>query len=385
MGPPPEDWRPPEPTDDAVQCTHVDAALAKLSCAQLGYFEDPYTEQLIRNNRPPSRSPLIHRGYYSRVAGIRRSVLSFLESCPRGGGVQIVNLGAGLDTTYFWLRQDPSRWREDLTYFEVDFPEVLSKKISALIKKPKLWPMVDAATQEELVASQLSASGTREIRTKHFRTVSTDMRIMPELTSSMTGAGFRGDVPTLFVSECVLVYMQAMHGDGIISWASSSVPNAPSAMLVYEQTNPGDPFGKVMVDNLMRRGCPLLSIFEYPSLAATRDRYLQRGFDRCALLDMNEVYSKYLDQADVERCHKLELMDEFEEWRLIQAHYFLLAAARAPGGDEDHWVHAVVKGFEGPWPADARSAAPGSPGLASGGAGPREGTVGVNPAAAAVK
>ena len=37
-----------------------------------------------------------------------------------------VNLGAGFDTLYFWLREDAGRWRDDLFYFEVDFPEVLS-------------------------------------------------------------------------------------------------------------------------------------------------------------------------------------------------------------------------------------------------------------------
>merc|ERR1719428_1800080 len=34
--------------------------------------------------------------------------------------------------------------------------------------------------------------------------------------------------------------MQALHGDSIISWAASAVASAPSAMCVYEQTNPDD-------------------------------------------------------------------------------------------------------------------------------------------------
>ena len=33
---------------------------------------------------------------------------------------------------------------------------------------------------------------------------------------------------------------------------------------------------------------------------------------------MNVVYSRLLDQSEVERIQKLELMDEFEEWHLIQ-------------------------------------------------------------------
>eukprot|EP00971_Amphidinium_carterae_P315775 6276767-Amphidinium_carterae.1 len=87
--PPPVDtWRPPVASDEAVQVTHVDAALAKISCAQLGYFKDTWTETILRTTRPHQRSPLIHRGYYSRVVAMRNTVTSFLEKCPTGG-VQI--------------------------------------------------------------------------------------------------------------------------------------------------------------------------------------------------------------------------------------------------------------------------------------------------------
>jgi len=358
MQPPGEGWRASSvPTDDAVQVTHVDAALAKASCAQLGYFEDRWTEQLIRNTRPTPRSPLIHRGYYSRVMAIRNRVTRFLQLCPRGRGVQIVNLGAGFDTLYFWLREDPARWRDDLTYFEVDFPEVQSKKLSAVLKRQNLWPLLDASCQEELIGTELGAAGTRELRTPHCRFVSADMRIGGELSSAVSNAGLRDDVPTLFIAECVLVYMQALHGDSIIEWAASAVSKAPAAMVVYEQTNPNDPFGKVMVDNLMQRGCPLLSIFEYPSLEAQRQRYLERGWEQCSLADMKEVYEKHLDRKDVERIHRLELLDEFEEWNLIQSHYFLLIATRAPPAEApeegENWVHSVAAT---PTPCDSDAA-----------------------------
>lgn len=329
---PAPDWRPRVPTDDAVRSTHVDAAVAKMSCAQLGYFVDTWTELLVRNTRPNRSSPLIHRGYYSRVQAVRTAAVRFLEGCPHGDGVvQIVNLGVGFDTLYFWLRASSGAWRDDIVYYEVDFPEVLSRKLSAITRRQSVWPLLDATCQEDLVGSELSSSGTRELRTPHCRFVSVDMRIMPELQAAVEGAGFRDDAPTLFLSECVLVYMQAMHGDSIIEWAGSAVPNAPSAMIMYEQCNPHDRFGKVMVENLMQRGCPLLSIQEYPTIDSQKERFLQRGWHRASAGDMNQVYAQYLDQADIDRVHRLELLDEFEEWRLIQGHYFLLCASRSPG------------------------------------------------------
>jgi len=252
---------------------------------------------------------------------------------------------------YFWLRDSPDRWREDLVYFEVDFPEVLGKKVSSILRKEALWPMLDASSKEDLFSDDLGPSGTRELRTPHCRFVSTDMRITLELGDAMVAAGFKSDKPTIFLSECVLVYMQAMHGDSIIEWAASATSGVPSAFVTYEQFNPSDPFGKVMFENLTNRGCPLLSIFDYPTLDLQQQRYLNRGWEKCWTADMNQIYSRHLDEKDVERIHKIERMDEFEEWHLIQAHYFVLVATRTglsgdkevlPGGEPDNsWIFEV--------------------------------------------
>jgi len=34
----------------------------------------------------------------------------------------------------------------------------------------------------------------------------------------------------------------------------------------YEMFNPNDPFGKMMVKNFELKGCPLIGIFEYPTM-----------------------------------------------------------------------------------------------------------------------
>ena len=56
-------------------------------------WEDPYTEQLIRVNRS-SGTPLIHRGYWSRVEAIRQTVLRFVQEAP-AGGVQVATWWIG--------------------------------------------------------------------------------------------------------------------------------------------------------------------------------------------------------------------------------------------------------------------------------------------------
>lgn len=43
---------------------------------------------------------------------------------------------------------------------------------------------------------------------------------------------------------------------------------------------------------------------------------------------MNAVYDAVLSAEEKARVTRLELFDEFEEWRMIQSHYFLLWAFR---------------------------------------------------------
>ena len=90
--------------DLAVQGTTEEASISKLSASDKGYFEDHHLKFFVK----PStyrRSPLVHRGYYSRVAGMRKAIMEFFNCCVNAGckEAQFVNLGAGLDSTCFWL------------------------------------------------------------------------------------------------------------------------------------------------------------------------------------------------------------------------------------------------------------------------------------------
>jgi tRNA wybutosine-synthesizing protein 4 len=55
-------------------------------------------------------------------------------------------------------------------------------------------------------------------------------------------------VPTLFLSECVMIYMEPQHSQAIISWIRESLKTA--FFCWYEQIRPNDPFGREMVANL---------------------------------------------------------------------------------------------------------------------------------------
>ena len=56
-----------------------------------------------------------------------------------------------------------------------------------------------------------------QLRAENYRLVATDMRQCETFLQDLHQAGFNGMANTLFLSECVLVYLQPEFGDAIIS------------------------------------------------------------------------------------------------------------------------------------------------------------------------
>jgi tRNA wybutosine-synthesizing protein 4 len=89
----------------------------------------------------------------------------------------------------------------------------------------------------------------------------------------------------------------------------------------YEQIRPFDAFGKIMIENLRRRGCELRGLEAHPTIQAEEDRFKRLGWSNSHALDLNDIYNHVIPKEEIQRIEKLELFDEFEEWHLISAHY----------------------------------------------------------------
>lgn len=82
-------------------------------------------------------------------------------------------------------------------------------------------------------------------------------------------------------------------------------------ILDYEMFNHNDPFGKMMVQNFevifilicfyQSIGCPLVGIFDYPTLNDQSQRFKDLGFTQVYIKDMLKVYNEYLDKDEVKR------------------------------------------------------------------------------------
>ena len=312
--------------DALVRKTATDAVTSKACMVKLGYFADEFVEPfsaLASGGRLQRRSPLINRGYFSRTAAIDVAMAQFLATS--GGRGQCVVLGAGMDTSFFRIASSPERAAQLRAYFELDFAAIVATKASVIVSKPTLLMLV--ATEGPPPADP------RELHGEKYHLMAADLRDLSAVDAQLCAAGWDATLPTLFVSECVLIYMEADEADAVVAWASKRC--ARCAFVMYEQLHPHDPFGRTMVLNLKRRGCPLRSIERYPDEAALRLRFLERGYAAVRFADMNDVYYTHLPAAlgaeRIKAIERLEMFDEFEEWHLIQRHYFFVLAFSEDG------------------------------------------------------
>lgn len=323
--------------DASIQATCSDAANCKASCMHQGYLEDPFISCFVR--RIERKEPLIHRGYFARVSVLDELIQRFLtsqdnippsspshsHSPPSSPRSQLVILGAGHDTTVFRFMTKGLLKLNTTRVFEVDFPEICSAKLSAMSRHPILYTTLGLtkATFQQSVSADMTGLFHPTL-CPYYALLSCDLREMDAVIETLLSAGMDQSCPTLFVSECVLIYLDPVYSEALISWASSAFEHV--GFVLYEQILPNDNFGQMMLSNLEHRGCPLRSLTTFPSITSQIERFRQKGYNRVECIDMNEAYYHFIHPSDRTAIERLELFDEVEEFHLMQAHYCVVLA-----------------------------------------------------------
>ncbi|CAM9216742.1 unnamed protein product [Pylaiella littoralis] len=189
-------------------------------------------------------------------------------------------------------------------YFEVDFPAMSTWKARLIAKAPILSALANDS----------------------YKLVGADLRDSAALEEALISAGADFSAPTIFLAECVLVYMEPAESAALLQWCGSIFRD--SLVAAYEMTSPHDAFGKMMKQNIQRMGCLLPGFEPYPSLLSQEERFKLAGWDAARATDMLSVFQNFLDPGEVRRITKIEMLDEVEEWELIMRHYCLVVAAR---------------------------------------------------------
>lgn len=294
-----------------VQATSIDAVVSKESSCSKGYFTDPFLPFFVPERDRRRRSPLINRGYYARFRAFDLVLKRFDAAFPDPAQRQVVSLGGGSETIWFRLKLEH---RQPKTYLEFDLGPITQGKAKAVLGNVEMASLL--GKQHPIPAD----SRTMVLDTDEYKIITCDLTDTA-LFQQLLGEHLDLSLPTLFISECVLVYVDPAASAKVLSTISSSFP--VSFVVSYEQINPHDAFGKQMVRNLQSRGCALLGLEAHPDLASQEARFRRNGFPFVKAIDMKQVYYDVLAKQDRARVERLEIFDEFEEFFLIMQHYAL--------------------------------------------------------------
>ncbi|CAK8674605.1 unnamed protein product [Clavelina lepadiformis] len=295
-----------------VQGSNDSSIVSKLSMVNHGYHNDAYYKFFVK--KASRRSPLINRGYYIRAKTASYIISQFFSGVR--GKKQVISLGAGFDTTYFWSREKFSDDFREVIFVEIDYPEVMKRK-------------VNLAKSNDLLKQENTSLNFPHViySSQDYLALGYDLRdVGVNLSKLLSSCDVDFDCPTLFVSEVVLTYLTGSQSSRILSWVNHSFKNA--FMFIYEQMLPDDGFGHVMCRHFETLGSPLSSINDFPTLCDHEARHSRLGFQTCTSTDMHTFYMN-LPPKERERIEQLELFDEYEGWHQKCLHYFALCSTNS--------------------------------------------------------
>lgn len=99
---------------------------------------------------------------------------------------------------------------------------------------------------------------------------------------------------------------------------------------------PEHPFAQTMMKHFSKLRTPLHSIHSYPSLCHQERRFIACGWKHAKARSLWDLWndSEFLDDAQATSLDSVEAFDEWEEFALFAAHYFLLSASSCPSEQE---------------------------------------------------
>eukprot|EP00796_Vickermania_ingenoplastis_P004905 gene4905-3517_t len=291
----------------ALQKTAHDACSRKVHCVKRGYLDDPFVGFFTKDSTIVN-SPLMNRGTWLRTTAIENTVLSFSQ---RHGGqpIQIISYGAGVDTLFFRLRKSHPEVALE-RYIELDLAELVLEKHSTIAKHNELSALVSPG----------------------YRLLAADIRNTAEVMATLKKNAVTG-VPTIILAEMVFVYIEEPLTTELLRATLHDflgLDKAPILLITYDAMNPTDRFGKMMCENLRHFGVELKGISALPTPEAHEERCRRVGFKYVQATSMRRLYltvPKSLQQS----FHKLEMVDDWDEWNLMHDHYCFVVASTEDG------------------------------------------------------
>ena len=150
-----------------------------------------------------------------------------------------MSLGCGYDSTFFWLNNP----EQLASYIEIDFKDVVQRKSKIILAHEEMAKMVAEDLQ----------TGDSHMFSKVYKLLAQDVRD-EELIKAQLEGQVDFSLPTLVITECLLIYMKKADSQGILEWVRD-IFTGDLSTINFEMINPDDKFGQMMVENLENRGC----------------------------------------------------------------------------------------------------------------------------------
>ncbi|UKJ89438.2 hypothetical protein MACJ_002689 [Theileria orientalis] len=195
----------------------------KRNCVDKGYYEDDFVKYFTIKTHMSSTGNLF---MYLRVMAIRKVITTFLEYF-RGQKVQFVNLGCGLDSTSLWVLKN----FDNATCFDLDLEHQIKLKLEVFSKTKEILSLFS-----DYEATEYTFKSSR------YNVFPCDFRNVDELRK-LKEFGFSNELPTIYLSEFVLTYIENHLSNKVIN-KCSTMTNSPSIFVFFEFTNPSSFFAK---------------------------------------------------------------------------------------------------------------------------------------------
>ncbi|EAZ62989.2 carboxy methyl transferase for protein phosphatase 2A [Scheffersomyces stipitis CBS 6054] len=367
-----------EKQDKLIRATDLDALSCRLSTNASSYFSPPdvYIPNLVESYQSylqycvgyssisagrvlrssfSRKLPLINKGTYLRTKSIDLIVEKFVEEFKT---CQIISLGGGSDTRCFRILD---KYRDGVTYHEIDFPESVKVKKLAIVNSDVLSNIVNFKAERVNVSSREEFQElTPSLHTDKYHLSCLDLRHISIDSNEREQVleGIDSKIPTLVLSECVLCYMAPKENEQVLKFWKNFCKHF-IAFVIYEPMSLNDSFGNTMTKNLLERGLNLLTFNHFPNLLARKEFLADEcSFSRIRLTDMSNIagygtsnlFNPWIEPEELRRVSQLEIMDEIEEIKLLLEHYCICYsefsennAKTFNGIDNWSWIMAVDK------------------------------------------
>ncbi|EAN31487.2 Leucine carboxyl methyltransferase family protein [Theileria parva strain Muguga] len=263
--------------------------LSKRIAVDKYYYEDEFIKYFSSQG---TQDPLLSLTSYVRVVGIRTIIETFLSEFT-GDKVQFVNLGSSLDTVSLYLL---SKY-PNLVCFDLDLEKEIKTKIDIITHTKELLSLFPNYKVEKL-----------DFYSNRYHVLECDLRDVRNL-DKLKSHGFSYELPTVFLSEFVLTYLENHLSNQVIKHFCD---NCRSFRLFVDLE-----YGKLT---------PMHSLSDYFTKELQIQRYKELGWDGIFSCDYNFIYNNFINKHERKRLRSIENFNEMDSLGLYCSQPLIIVA-----------------------------------------------------------